>query len=128
GRDVRRSYSIASRSDQGHLLRFLVRIVKGGPASDFWMALPIGSELDMTGPHGFFVLDEHHAGGGVLGATGPGVAALFSMLGELERRRENGRRLVYWGLRHESDVFLRDEVLAACAAAGGEVHTPLSHP
>jgi ferredoxin-NADP reductase len=50
------------------------------------------------------------------------------MLGELERRRENGKRLVYWGLRHESDVFLRDEVLAACAAAGAELHTYLSRP
>jgi CDP-4-dehydro-6-deoxyglucose reductase, E3 len=128
GRDVRRSYSIASPSAEGHRLRFIVRIVAGGPASDYWVSLPIGAELNMTGPHGFFVLDEHHAGDVVFAATGTGLAAVLPMLNELERRRESGRRLVYWGVRHEADLFLADEVEAACAAAGADLRTYLSRP
>jgi CDP-4-dehydro-6-deoxyglucose reductase, E3 len=128
GRDVRRSYSIASPSDQADRLRFIVRIVPGGPASDYWMALPLEAELDMTGPHGFFMLDEHHAGDVVFAATGTGLAPVLPMLSELERRREPGRRLVYWGLRHETDLFLTDEVDAACAAAGADLYTYLSRP
>ena len=128
GVDVRRSYSIASRSDEGQALRFIVRIVSGGPASDFWSALPLGREVELTGPHGFFVLDEHHQGDVVFAATGTGLAPVLPMLGELEKRREPGRRLVYWGLRHESDLFLRAEVAAACAAADAQLYIHLSQP
>jgi CDP-4-dehydro-6-deoxyglucose reductase, E3 len=128
GRDVRRSYSIASRSDEGHRLRFIVRIVPGGPASDYWMAMPLAAEADMTGPHGFFMLDQHHAGDVVFAATGTGLAPVLPMLNELQQRREPGRRLVYWGLRHESDLFLTDEVTAACAVAEAELRIYLSRP
>jgi CDP-4-dehydro-6-deoxyglucose reductase, E3 len=128
GRDVRRSYSLASRSDQGEALRFIVRIVAGGPASDFWTGLPLGSELDLTGPHGFFVLDEHHLGDVVFAATGTGLAPVLPMLGELEKRGEPGRRLVFWGVRHQRDLFLQDELAAACAAANATLHLYLSQP
>ena len=40
GHDIRRSFSIASRSDQGQALRFIVKIVPGGPASEYFMRLP----------------------------------------------------------------------------------------
>jgi CDP-4-dehydro-6-deoxyglucose reductase, E3 len=128
GQDVRRSYSIASRSDRGATLRFIVRIVAGGPASDFWTGLALGAELDLTGPHGFFVLDQHHLGDVVFAATGTGVAPVVPMLAELETRGEPGRRIVYWGVRHESDLFLQDEITAACAAAGASLHVYLSQP
>jgi CDP-4-dehydro-6-deoxyglucose reductase, E3 len=128
GRDVRRSYSIASRSDQGASLRFIVRIVAGGPASDFWTGLAIGAELDLTGPHGFFVLDPHHLGDVVFAATGTGVAPVVPMLGELEKRGEPGRRIVYWGVRHDRDLFLQEEIGAACAAADASLHVYLSQP
>src|SRR3954463_158787 len=70
GHDLRRSYSIASRSDRGHALRFIIRILPGGPGSEFFAALAVGDEVRMTGPHGFFVLDERHAGDVVFAATG----------------------------------------------------------
>ena len=128
GRDIRRSYSIASRSDLGHSLRFIVRLVAGGPASEYFLRLPLGTQVEMTGPHGFFVLHDQHPGDVVFAATGTGVAAVMPMLAELEQRPVSGRRLVYWGLRGEHDLFLVDEVAAACAAAGAELHTYLSRP
>lgn len=128
GRDVRRSYSIASRSDRGAALRFIIRIVPGGVGSDFFEGLEVGAEVPMTGPHGFFVLDPEHKGDVVFAATGTGLAPVLPMLAELETRAEPGRRLVYWGLRQESDLFVVDEVAEACRAAGATLHTYLSRP
>src|SRR4029078_1255155 len=79
----RRSYSIASQSDAGDVLRFIIRVIPEGKASDYLMALPIGAAVNMTRPHGFFVLDPVHAGAVVFAATGTGVAAVMPMLGEL---------------------------------------------
>src|SRR5438477_5777130 len=51
GHDLRRSYSIASRSDRGQSLRFFIRLVQGGPGSEFFAPLALGAEVRMTGPH-----------------------------------------------------------------------------
>jgi ferredoxin-NADP reductase len=128
GVDLRRSYSIASSPKEGHTLRFILRLVPGGPGSDFFERLPLGAEVAMTGPHGFFVLDARHAGDVVFGATGTGIAAVLPMLDELAARGEEGRRFVYWGLRHERDLFLREQIEAACAAARTELRIHLSQP
>ena len=56
----RRSYSIASQSDAGSTLRFIIRVIPTGAASELLMAAPIGASMRMTGPHGFFVLDQEH--------------------------------------------------------------------
>lgn len=128
----RRSYSIASQSDAGELLRFIIRVIPEGKASEFLMTLPIGGLVNMTGPHGFFVLDERHPGDVVFGATGTGFAAVMPMLGELARRRESGiespRSLVLWGARQESDLFARDEIEALVARAGSELRMFLTAP
>ena len=128
GQTLRRSYSIASMSDNGAELRFLIRVIPGGVASDFFLHLPIGAEVPMTGPHGFFVLAPEHAGDVVFAATGTGLAPVLPMLGELARRHEPGARHVYWGLRHETDLFARGEVDELCARAGATLHTYLSRP
>lgn len=128
GHPLRRSYSIASRSDQPERLRLIVRSVPGGAASDFFFALAPGAEVEMTGPHGFFMLDAQHTGDVVFAATGTGLAPVLPMLGELERRPEPGRRFVLWGARKQSDLFLVDEVAASCAAAGATLEIFLSQP
>jgi CDP-4-dehydro-6-deoxyglucose reductase len=128
GRDVRRSYSIASRADAPSRLRFIIRILPQGPASDYWRSLPVGAEVEMTGPHGFFTLDPEHTGDVVFAATGTGLAPVLPMLAELSQRQEKGRREVYWGLRQEEDLFVPDEVAAVCADAGATLHTYLSRP
>jgi CDP-4-dehydro-6-deoxyglucose reductase len=128
GQILRRSYSIASMSDRGENLRFLIRVIPGGVASDFFVDLPLESEVEMTGPHGFFVLAPRHPGDVVFAATGTGLAPVLPMLGELRQREEPGRRLVYWGLRQESDLFVPDEVQAVCNSAGATLMTYLSRP
>jgi ferredoxin-NADP reductase len=121
----RRSYSIASQSDAGELLRFIIRVIPEGKASEFLMSLPMGAVVNMTGPHGFFVLDERHPGDVVFAATGTGFAAVMPMLGELARRRERGaeapRTLVLWGARQEPDLFAREEIEELVTRAGAEL-------
>jgi ferredoxin-NADP reductase len=134
GKELRRSYSIASRADEGEKLRLLLRLVPGGVGSDFFAQLPPGGEVAMTGPHGFFVLDQQHAGDIVFGATGTGIAPVLPMLAELAGSADiaappTPRALtVYWGVRHEADLFILDDVKASCAAAGAQLHIHLSQP
>ena len=138
---ARRSYSIASQSDAGDTLRFIIRVIPSGAASELLMSLPVGSAVRMTGPHGFFVLDATHAGDVVFGATGTGVAALMPMLGELTRRAaaakpdagaapriQEARQYLYWGLRHESDLFAHDEIARLCESSGTELLVHLTSP
>ena len=126
----RRSYSIASQSDAGDALRFIIRVIPEGKASDYLMELPLGSAVNMTGPHGFFVLDPAHAGDIVFAATGTGVAAVMPMLGELARRRPDERRriAVFWGLRQQADIFARAEIEALADGAGAELGIYLTAP
>jgi ferredoxin-NADP reductase len=124
----RRSYSIASQSDAGDTLRFIIRVIPEGAASEYLMSLPVGAAVQMTGPHGFFVLDPAHPGDVVFGATGTGVAAVMPMLGELARRDESGRRFLYWGVRHETDLFARDEIVALCQRAKVDLQITLTAP
>ncbi len=128
----RRSYSIASQSDAGDVLRFIVRVIPDGKASEYLMSIPLGSLVRMTGPHGFFLLDASHPGDVVFGATGTGIAAVMPMLGELARRRESGaearRCLVLWGMRQEADLFARDEIDRLASRAGAELRIFLTSP
>ena len=124
----RRSYSIASQSDAGGTLRFIIRVIASGAASELLMSTPIGGAMRMTGPHGFFVLDEDHAGDVVFGATGTGVAAVMPMLGELSRTADRGHRYLYWGLRHESDLFAHEEIARLCELSDTELRIFLSAP
>jgi CDP-4-dehydro-6-deoxyglucose reductase, E3 len=132
GADIvpRRSYSIASQSDAGDVLRFIIRVIPEGKASEYLMSLPLGAQVAMTGPHGFFVLDPRHLGDIVFAATGTGIAAVMPMLGELAARpaAERKRTLVYWGVRQEDDLFARDEIEALAARAGATLATHLTAP
>ncbi|HEY7373470.1 MAG TPA: FAD-dependent oxidoreductase [Polyangia bacterium] len=130
----RRSYSIASQSDAGDVLRFIIRVIPEGKASDYLMALPLGATINLTGPHGFFVLDQAHSGDVVFAATGTGIAAVMPMLGELAKARRAGttstgpRVVVYWGLRHQADIFSRAEIDGLAAAADAELRIHLTAP
>jgi ferredoxin-NADP reductase len=131
GLEVRRSFSIASSALESDALRFIVRLVPDGPASTFLATLPIGADVPMTGPYGFFVLENAHPGEVIFGATGTGVAAVLPMLAELAsrpERREGGLRLLYWGARRAEDLVARPEVEALCAQAGATLHLCLTAP
>jgi CDP-4-dehydro-6-deoxyglucose reductase, E3 len=128
GQPIRRSYSIASSPDDGKQLRLIVKLTAEGPAGGFFRALKLGDTIEMTGPHGFFVLDRSHPGDVVFAATGTGIAPVLPFLTELAGRKEIGQRFLHWGIRSEADLFGQDELEKLCSEARCKLSLHLSAP
>jgi ferredoxin-NADP reductase len=111
GNHVLRSYSIAS-SPGPDRLSLILKLIAGGPGSEFFKSLQIGQPVHFTGPMGFFVLDLMHTGDVVFGVTGVGITPVLPMLEELAHRPETGRIRLFWGNRHAEDLFWLDELAA----------------
>jgi ferredoxin-NADP reductase len=108
---ILRSYSIASPPG-GPELALILKLIKGGPGSEFFERLKVGDRVRFTGPMGFFCLDLQHAGDIVFGVTGVGITPVLPMIAELAARPEPGRIFLYWGNRHAEDLFWLDEFKA----------------
>ena len=128
GHPIRRSYSLASMPEDTRRLRLIVKLTKEGPAGAFFRGLKLGDQVEMTGPHGFFVLDAQHPGDVVLAATGTGIAPMLPFLNELAARNEAGRRYLHWGLRSEADLFAYPELQALCERACCDLALHLTAP
>jgi ferredoxin-NADP reductase len=120
GARLQRSYSIACAPDPAAPDRIEIAVthVEAGPGSTALHALPIGAELELDGPFGFFTrADEHRALPAVFVGTGTGVTPLRAMLQEEARRGGDGAplRLVF-GCRTEADLLYADEWRALEAA------------
>ena len=111
GNPILRSYSIASSPGRPDLA-LVLKLIKGGPGSEFFEHLKSGDRVRLTGPMGFFVLDLQHTGDVVFGVTGVGITPVLPMLEELAARPERGRIILYWGNRHAEDLFWLDELHA----------------
>jgi CDP-4-dehydro-6-deoxyglucose reductase, E3 len=109
----RRSYSIASSPTRPDGLDLLVKLIPGGLGSELFRHLAPGDEIRFTGPMGFFTCELRHPGDAVFAATGSGIAAALPMIQEtLARPDERGRVLLYWGMRHERDLYWVDQLEA----------------
>ncbi len=106
---ILRSYSIASSPGPAEV-SLILKLIKGGPGSEYFASLRPGDRLQFTGPMGFFCLDLMHQGDVVFGVTGVGITPVLPMLSELAERPEKGRIVLYWGNRHADDLFWLDEL------------------
>ncbi len=129
GHAERRSYSIASSPEQRGELLLVLRLVEDGVGSQFFAAMAPGDPISFTGPMGFFVNDLSHPGDVVYVATGTGIAPILPMLIETLSRPEPGRVELFWGLRHEDDLFWQDELQTLTAKHPRfKAHIYLSQP
>ncbi|MFV0377535.1 MAG: ferredoxin--NADP reductase [Mangrovibacterium sp.] len=76
-----REYSIYS-SDKEERLSFLIREIEGGDFSRYLRHLKSGSEIQLEGPRGFFILDEQVLAGHqtLFIATGTGISPFHSFV------------------------------------------------
>ena len=76
-----REYSIFSATTDTYL-EFLIREIPEGEFSRYLRHLPIGSEIDVEGPKGYFVLDARSKQGVpiMMIATGTGIAPFHSFV------------------------------------------------
>jgi Na+-transporting NADH:ubiquinone oxidoreductase subunit F len=105
---VRRSYSISTPPSDVRHFEVCVRAVAGGYGSNYVHRLRPGDEIPVEGPFGDFVLDEHSGRDIIMIATGTGIAPIKSMMMHLLEQRSRRRLRLFFGLRHESDLFYTD--------------------
>ncbi|MCC7385358.1 MAG: 2Fe-2S iron-sulfur cluster binding domain-containing protein [Deltaproteobacteria bacterium] len=108
GHAIRRSYSISTPPSDRRHFEICVRSVAGGAGSNFVHRLRPGRKLRVEGPYGDFVLDEASSRRILMIATGTGISPIRSMLMHLLDRRSDRRVRLFFGLRHESDLFYTD--------------------
>ena len=106
---VRRSYSISSAPTIDHGFELLLDVAPKGVGCTYLESLKFGDEILLLGPLGMFTLVDAQETELFFIATGSGIAPMHSMLIELLQTRHDTRPLtLYWGLRHESDLFWQD--------------------
>lgn len=126
---VLRSYSIASPPWRRGEIALVLRMIEGGVGTRFFQALTPGERVRFTGPMGFFVNELLHPGDVVYAATGTGIAPILPMIQEVLDRPEEGAVSLFWGLRHEADLFWQRELDDLGRRYGRvRVHVYLSQP
>jgi|SRR5438445_7880416 len=109
----KRAYSIASPPD-GPRFDLAVTLVEGGPVSTYLHSANIGSEIDVSGPQGFFARET--SGPGLYIGTGTGVAPLRAMMKDALVKGETRAMWLLFGIRTEGDILYRDELDALTKA------------
>jgi ferredoxin-NADP reductase len=79
GRDLRRAYSIAS-SPEGQPIELCVKLVEGGPGTNFLYKLRPGNHFRGMAPYGDFVYEPREGKHACFIATGTGIAPFRSMI------------------------------------------------
>lgn len=105
---VNRTLSIASTPGDTRHITICHDVKPGGVGSSWTKSLHIGDEVSFTGPLGKFTLRTDTDNRKIFIATGSGISPLRSMIDTLVPEAEGGSSALYWGLRHEDDIFWHD--------------------
>lgn len=105
-RGERRSYSICSSPSVAHGFELLVDISPAGVGSTYLENLKFGDTISLLGPLGVFTLQANaNESATYFIATGSGIAPFRSMIQDLLEKQDKRPIVLYWGLRHEEDMF-----------------------
>lgn len=106
---INRSMSIASVPDEKNSITLVHDVAPMGPFSQWALAAKPGDSMSFMGPLGMFVLDKESPRGKVLIATGSGIAPFYAMAKDYLSHEGKSDVTLYWGLRHEEDIFWQKE-------------------
>lgn len=113
GENITRQYSLASSPSRSSTFDLLIDIAPGGPGSQFFSKMEIGTPIEFIGPMGKFVLAKDN-GTIIFLATGTGIAPFRSMLDDIFEKQKaqqdfHARQLyLYLGFRYEENIFWDD--------------------
>lgn len=102
-----RSYSIASNSKTKEHIELCIKLVDG-PGSRYLGSLNIGDEISGNGPFGLFSTKDDYTENMLFIATGTGVAPMKSIMEYQIERNFKSNMTLFFGVRHEDDVFYDD--------------------
>lgn len=134
GRDLRRAYSIASSPEllrEGRpVFELCVKLVEGGPGTQYLNSLKIGEKLTGMAPFGDFVYKPKSGRHALFIATGTGIAPFRAMaLSRVFREQPPASTRILFGARNEGDLLYTEELnsvlggenyIQALSRAGGE--------
>lgn len=123
-----RAYSIASTPDSG-MIQLVIKLREDSRSANFLRNLSEGDDVSMKGPFGNFAIDESSSKDFVFIATGTGIAPINSMIKSLLESGDTRKMRLFFGLRHISDVFWREEFeKLACEHENFDAILSLSRP
>ena len=111
---INRSMSIASMPTEKNAILLVHDVGPMGPYSQWALAAKVGDPMIFMGPLGMFVVDKESLRNKVFVATGTGIAPYYAMIKDYLSHGGTSNVILYWGLRHEDDIFWHKqfEVLA----------------
>ena len=110
GRLVPLAYSIASAPSGNNCIELCVKPGRKGSPAEHLCALPAGSRVRISRPHGGFVLQQPEASTLFL-AAGTGIAPIRSMIHSLVRDNDMRPLCLIFGARDAESLFFHAEFL-----------------
>ncbi len=109
-----RSYSIASWPDGSNVIELVIVHLEGGAGTEYlFREVTVGSELDLRGPQGVFVLPDHIDRDLFLVCTGTGIAPFRSMVHHIIQNNIPHKNIyLVFGCRKISDTLYGPELHA----------------
>jgi len=106
---VNRTMSIASPPSSDSELLMVHDVSPMGPGSKWTLGLAVGDKATVVAPTGGTLSFRDTKRRKVLVATGTGAAPFRSMVLDAIDRGKHIPTILYWGLRHEEDIYWKDD-------------------
>lgn len=107
--DIQRAYSFASKPDPKRF-ELCIELIDGGRGSAYFANLQIGDKINMKAPFGMCSIKEENTNDLLMVATGTGIAPIKSILEDMAARDDKRKIDVYFGVRHETNLFYLEEL------------------
>lgn len=89
GKELKRSYSLATIPGKSDFIEFAAGHFPGGPATELLFSIAPGTKITTSGPFGRLTLRDETPGRYIFLATSTGVTPFLSMLPELAKRMQD---------------------------------------
>lgn len=107
----KRAFSIANAPHHDELLEFHIRKIEGGEFTDHvFNEMKEGDIVRIEGPKGTFFLREDSERPIIMLATGTGFGPIKGIIEHMVAEQSSRRVYVYWGARHEDDLYADNEI------------------